>query len=352
MYKQISVGEDTYKLSFKPFSTAITHSGLLPSAKGNQYIIESSRSCLYNISNHNHDEEMNKSKKAIVTFLNLCYDFIETNYKVIFERENYFILSNRGTYAIIVLIGSLNQFLTDNNKVNLNSTPKERFSEVEKYLIVLLDYLSQIPSEEEANLLKLYGSGAESGWLRFFQSIINKSFPEYNPRELIDWQERQDDQLQDEGRRYSIAIEKNMKRIVLEKIQTLYQENWELEINSIKRECMKRAEEENEKHYKEGLNRKSSTVWTEMFNITDYKTIIDKYWAKTPEGSVKEDFTTYSEDFSIDIGQGFNSKPDRIRWISFFNSYRNQLAHEGTKEKGLNKEEVEFLKKIYDHFEN
>ena len=351
LYKQISVGEDTYKLSFKPFSTAITHSGLLPSAKGNQYIAENSRSCLYNISNHNHDDEMNRSKKAIVTFLNLCYDFVETNYKEIYQRENYFILSNRGTYAFIVLIGNLNQFLTDNNKVNLNSTPKERFSEIEKYLVVLLDYLSQIGGEEEANLLKLYGSGAESGWLRFFQSVVNIKFQDYNPKELIDWRERQDVELQDEGRRYSIAIEKHMKRIVLDKIKTLYGDKLELEINSIKRECLKRAEEENEKHYKEGLN-KEETIWTEMFNINDYKSIIDKYWAKIPEGTNKVDFSTYSDDFSIDIGQGFNSKSDRIKWISFFNSYRNQLAHEGTKEKGLNKEGVDFLKRIYEHFEN
>ncbi len=40
----------------------------------------------------------------------------------------------------------------------------------------------------------------------------------------------------------------------------------------------------------------------------------------------------------------------RIKWISRFNSYRNLWAHEGTKEKRLNKEEVEFLEKKHKHF--
>jgi DNA sulfur modification protein DndB len=86
-----------------------------------------------------------------------------------------------------------------------------------------------------------------------------------------------------------------------------------------------------------------------MFNINDYKTIIEKYWAKRPENE-DATFTTFEKDFSIDIGDGIGSKPKGLKWISFFNSYRNLWAHEGTKEKRLNKEEVEFIEKIHNHF--
>jgi DNA sulfur modification protein DndB len=139
--------------------------------------------------------------------------------------------------------------------------------------------------------------------------------------------------------------------MVLDKIKFLYKDDWELEINSIKRECSKRAEEENEKNYKEGLKKKN-VQWTEMFNINDYKAIIEKYWTKTPEKiDEKIAFKTFEQQFSVDVGYGFHSKAEKIKWVSFFNSYRNLWAHEGTKEKRLNKEEVNFLEKINQHFE-
>ena len=352
LFDKISVGEDSSILAFKPFTTALLNSGLLPNAKGNKYIEESIKASLYNTNNQDHNDEMIKAKKKVVQLINLCYDFVEENYPTIFEREKYFIVSNRGTYAFITLIGSLNTFLTEKGILNHNSTPKERFSEIEKYLTALLDYLKNIPKEEEENQLALLGAGADVKWLRFFQTIINKKFKEYEPVELIDWKERQDEQLQDEGRKYGIAIEKQMKHFVLDKIKKLFGDNWELEINNIKRECQDRAEKEKEKNYKEGLGKKE-IHWTEMFNINDYKTIILKYWTTMPETAKdKEGFKTFNDKFSIDIGSGFNSKNERIKWISYFNSYRNLWAHEGTKEKRLNKEEVKFLLNIYSHFYN
>ena len=51
----------------------------------------------------------------------------------------------------------------------------------------------------------------------------------------------------------------------------------------------------------------------------------------------------------IDVGYGFNSKAERLKWLSVFNSHRNNWAHAGTKEKGLNREEVNFLQVVYDH---
>lgn len=227
-------------------------------------------------------------------------------------------MSPRGTFAFIGLIGSLNKFLAGKKIVSYSTTPKERFSFIEKYLTVLLDYINKISKEEETTQLTLLGSGADIKWLRFFQTIINSKFRDYEPLELVDWKERQDEQLQDEGRKYGVAIEKKMKKIVIEKIKILYKKNWELEINSIKRECQDRAEKEMEKNYKEGL--KDEVIpWTEMFNINDYKSIIEKYWTKVPDNEQEKiGFSTFQDDFSINIGAGFNSKGERIKWISLF----------------------------------
>ncbi len=349
LFEKISVGEDKSALSFKPFSTALSSSDLLPSAKGNQYSENAVLYSLYDTSNHDHNNEMIKCKKNIVSLLILAYDFVEQQYPDIWKADKSFILSNRGTFAYICLIDSLNKFLIDKGKISKTTDNQTRFSYMSKYLKSLLDFLkNEISDEEKEKQLSLLGAGADTKWLRFFQSIINKKHSDYYPEELLDWNERQDEELQNKGRSLGIEIEKKMKKIVLINMQKLYGEDWELEINSIKRECQSRAEQEMEKYYKEGLGRKQID-WTEMFNINDYKSIIEKYWTKTPD-ITEPSFITFEKEFSIDIGEGLGSKAKCLKWISYFNSYRNLWAHEGTKEKRLNKEEVVFIEKIHKHF--
>lgn len=352
LYNMISVGEDKAILTFKPFTAALSNSNLLPTAKGNKYNPDSLIASLYDTNNQDHNKEMYKAKKKVVDFIIACYDFVEQHYPEIFNKEKYFITSNRGTYAFISVIGNLNKFETEKENLNINTETESRFDSIKKYLTTLLEQLSNLEKEEEERQLTLLGAGADTKWLRFFQSLINKKHPDYNPPELIDWNERQNDELQSEGRKYGVEIEKYMKKQVLKNLKDLFKENWELEINSIKRECLKRAEEEKERNYKEGLGVKD-IHWTEMFNINDYKTIIKKYFTKSPQDfelDPVDGFVPYKDLFSVDIGEGFNSTDQRIKWISRFNSYRNLWAHEGTKEKRLNKEEVEFLEKIHKHF--
>jgi DNA sulfur modification protein DndB len=351
LFNKIEIGADPAILSAKFFEKAFKDSNLLPKAKGNKYDEETTMSCLYDTNNLNHNDEMLKTKKRLVKLISLCYEFVEDNYSEIYNRDKYFILSNRGTYAFVALIGSLNKFLTETRQLNISSNPIERFNGMEKYLVSLFEHIQNITKEEETRILGLLGATADVKWLRYFQSIINSKFHEYKPIELIDWIERQDEELQDEGRKYGVAIEKHMKKVVLHNIKILFKENWELEINSIKRECSNRANEEMERNYREGLPSREID-WTEMFNIYDYKTIIKKYWAKTPSesSSIESSFRTFQSEFSIDIGDGIHGAAESIKWISKFNSFRNMWAHEGTKEKRLNREEVKFLEMLYNHF--
>lgn len=348
LFNKISVGEDSSMLSFKSFADALSKSGLLPTAKGNQYKPESIQTSLYNIGNQNYNDEMQRCKKNIVQLINLCYEFIEEKYPEIFNREQYFFISNRGTYAYINLIGNLNSFETNQGRLNVKSTPKERFESIEKYLKALLEQIKNIDAKEEETILGAYGTGGEVKWLRFFQYLVNKRFDEYEPDELIIWKEKQDEDLQNEGRKYSVEIEKHIKQKVIEKLKALFGDNWDIEIGKIQRECENRAKEEIEKQWKEGLGRKD-IKWTDMFMISDYKYIIEKYWINKPEPTLNG-FVNFQDEFSFDAGYGFKSKGERIKWISLFNSYRNILAHEGSKEQGLDKEQVNFLKTIHKHF--
>lgn len=347
LYNKISIGEDKALLSARPFAQALTRSGLLPFAKGKIFIAESGGSSLYNINNKDLGSEMIRARNSIVKFINLSYQFVDEKFHDIFERERYFIVSNRGTYAFICLIGSLNVFESDRKNVNVKTSSENRFKVIEKYLNALLMQIQELPDEDEEHMLSKLGSGSENAWLRFFQNLVNQKHPEYEPLDLIDWKERQDQELQDTGRKLGTIIEKFIKKTVISTLKDLFGDDWDIEIGAIQRECVNRAAQETEKLYKEGLGRKS-IPWTDMFFVSDYKAIIEKYWTKTPS-QTPVGFKSFNEVFSIDCGHGFNSKAEKIKWLSFFNSYRNNWAHAGTKEKGLNRSEVAFLQSIHDH---
>lgn len=347
LYHKISIGEDKAQLSANPFATALAKSGLLPIAKGNNYEPETTESSLYNTNNHNHSSEMERARNSIVKFLNLCYEYVEDNFPDVFERERYFIVSNRGTYAFISLIGSLNAFESERGNVNVKTPANDRCVVIEKYLKVLLTQIQAIPEKEAELLLGKLGRGSEDAWFRVFQNLVNQKYPEYEPLALIDWKERQDQDLQDNGRKLGTDIEKYMKSTIITQLKKLFDKNWDIEIGAIQRECENRAKEQVEKLYKEGLGRQE-IPWTDMFYVTDYKKIIEKYWTKEPD-PLPFEFVSFDKIFAIDAGYGFNSKAEKLKWLSVFNSHRNNWAHAGTKEKGLNREEVNFLRTIHNH---
>jgi DNA sulfur modification protein DndB len=346
LFNKITIGEDSAELTFKPFYTALSNCSLLPKAKGNEYIEGTTESALYDYNNLDNEKVMRKSKKDVVNFLNKSYDYMEENFPDLYNNEK-FIISNRGTYAFIMLIGSLHKFVFDEGIITRQTTIKERFENIEKYLSVLGNGLKNLSTEEKEKYLMMKGSSADTSWFKLFQIIVNKQFPEYEPKDLVDWKERQDKKLQEKAREYIETIEKNMKEKVLANLKELFGDKWELEINSYKRKCLERVEAEKEKQYKEGMPIKDRH-WTEMLTIMDYKNLIEKYWTRKVEN---DKFEPFEKIFSIDIGEDFNSKSDKVKWISYLNSYRNIIAHSATKESGLNHEEVAILEKIYRHFD-
>lgn len=351
LYNKIDVGEDKAILKFKPFVTALQQSGLLPSARGNQYIKETVDTSLYDTNNHNYNQEMLRTKKKIVQLIILCYEFIEQQYHDIYttESKENLILSNRGTYPFIVLIGKLNIFLTKNNTLTFESSPKERFEKIERYLDALLLGVRNLSNDSKKEILAMYGSDIK--WLRYFQSIVNKVFPEYNPLDLVEWNEREDEELQSKGVKYSDAIELYMKNTVINILKKLYTNTWEVKITEIKIKCSERALKE--QHHNDKNNLGSEDIdWTEMFYITDYKAIIEKHWSKQPQ-IADANFRSFQEVFAYrsDLNEDFNSKSDKIKWILTFNQYRNKRTHSATKGKKLNKKEIQFLQNIYNHFQ-
>lgn len=345
LFGKIALGEDRAVLTAKPFADALHRCGLLPTAKGNSFVNDGKNTSLYDINVQEHTKEMRDARARIVSVLNACYELAEEYFEDDDTTLKSFIIYNRGTYAFVNLIGSVNTVLTERGTVDLHTPTEDRLTALDRYLRALFDALKNIGEEDRSLLLGKLGSGAEVTWLRMFQSFVNKRLPEYNPPELLDWRERQDKELQNEGRELGTTIERHLKTVVVSNLKAIFDENWDIEIGAIQRECERRAKEQMEKNYKEGLGRQD-IPWTDMFGVSDYKKIIEKYWGRAPEPR-PDSFETFEEQFALDMGHGFNSKAEKLKWLSFFGSYRNTWAHEGTKEKGLNRAEVEFLKEVH-----
>ncbi|WP_322298471.1 DGQHR domain-containing protein [Brevundimonas sp.] len=348
LYGKISLGEDKAELQAKPFADALLRSGLIPEANGNRLVEDPPGSSLYDVGNTDHKSEMPKARTRVTQLLNRCYEFLEEACATHEKILSTYVLSNKGTFAIVRLVGSLHAFECGKGSLSISSSSDERMDSLRKYLKSLVEALLIIDRENPDVLLGKHGSGAETVWLRTFQLAISDRFPAYDPPELQDWRERQDKALQDRGRELGTQIERHIKASVIYQLKILFGENWDIEIGSIQRECETRAKEQIEKNYKEGLGRQN-IPWTDQFFISDYKTIIERYWTRAPDEPIPG-FKTFEQQFSIDVGQGFKSKSERVKWLSLFSSLRNLWAHEGTKEKGLNQHEVDLLKKIHDQF--
>lgn len=345
LYNKISLGEDRAVLQAKPFADALIRCKLLPEARGNKFLEGTSASSLYDATNADHSDEMTKARDRAVSFINACYELAEDAFGKDKEALNTYVLSNRGSFAFISLVGDLHAFEATQGSISIKSSTDQRIQAISKYLLVLFKALQSMTPDEAEILTGKLGSGAEITWLRSFQGYVQGKFADYNPPELQDWKERQDKALQNEGRALGTKIERHMKHFIIAQLKALFGDNWDIEIGAIQRECETRAKEQIEKNYKEGLGREE-IPWTDQFFVKDYKTIIEKYWTKRPDNQPNSE--SFEQHFSIDVGHGFNSKTEKIKWVSLFNTLRNNWAHEGTKEKGLNKSDVELLLKIHD----
>ena len=332
LFSKISVGEDNAKLTFKPFDTALSKSSLLPKAKNKTYVADTDV-CLYDCNNLNHNKAMNDAKKRIFHLIRDCYSYMQTElgndlYTTFFE-------DNRGTYAFIVLLGSLNKHLIYSSKLSQKSTTQEQIDAMCPFLNALANYLKTLPDEDRNTLFVVKGQGADTTWLYMFENSINSVFTDFKPDGLMAWKESQDEDLQQEGQNYGKQIEFLLHNRIIDKLQDLYGHKWEQTIAGIKGKCWQRmlvvADD----------NQIDENNWPDYLEPTDFKEILEKNWQIKKEND--ENYVTFETEFSIKISenQPFKSKPDKLKWLSDLISYRKSWT--STKPKPLSRAQVEEL---------
>jgi len=331
--RKISIGEDTAKLTFKPFDTALSQSSLLPKATAKEFT-KYTDVCLYNTKCVEHNKAMNDSQKRISNLIKECYAYVY--YKMNEgHNEEYekFIECNRGTYAFVSLISSFNEHLIHLGELAQDSSTKDQIEKMAPYFDALIDYLCDMPIDDKSQILLIKGAGADTLWLRKYQNAIHNKITTYNPEGLDEWLETQDKGLQEEGKKLGKRIEKIVKLKVLNKLEDLYGNTWENQIKSIKGKCLMRMDDNEDAN---------DFDWTDYIILQDLKEIIDSRWSASKEDD--ETFITFEKEFSIQVTEAFKTKTDKLKWINDLISFSKSWTT--TKGRALSQAEVNEMSSI------
>ena len=331
--RKISIGEDSAKLAFKPFDTALSQSSLLPKATSKEFT-KHTDVCLYNTNCVDASKAMYDSQRRVSNLIKDCYAYVyhkmSNEHKDEYEQ---FIECNRGTYAFISLIASLNEILISNNILSQTSSTKEQVDKMSTYFDVLIDYLCDMPTEDKSLILLSKGAGADTFWFRKYQNAIHRKISSYNPEGLNAWLETQNKDLQEEGKKFGRQIEKDIKTRILSKLEDLYGETWENKVKKIKGKCFQRMDDNDDSEMQD---------WTDFMTLQDYKEIIDTNWNVRKEDD--NSFKTFEDEFSIKVSESFRTKTEKLKWINDLISFSK--AWTTTKGRALSQVEVNEIQSI------
>lgn len=330
LYNKISIGEDGALLAFKPFDTAFSKSGLIPSATQTHWSGDTDI-CIYDTAETNSDKAMKESRKKITSFVNGVYETLEQHLDP--EKNQDYLFSNRATYAIITLIGSLHKYLIKSGAISKASSVSDRLIAIRPYFEALANSINSISEEDNVAMKGYLGQGADTFWLRMFQNMVNKVYPEYEPEELVLFKETQDESVQNEGHDLKIEIKDLLKQAVFSCHETVHGAKWENTLASNKNECEARILKEIADNENDSLD---NYDWKEWLEIPDFKQIIDKNFSND----------IFVKVFSIDLGDGIRTKKERLLWLSKIEQPK------GKKHDSLTRMDINKLWLIRDHLAN
>lgn len=330
LYNKISVGEDPSLLAFKPFDTALGRSGLIPKATSTQWTGDTDV-CIYNTNETDIDKAMKDSRTRITKFIDGGYaiaDSIMTE-----EVKQDYLFSNRATFAFIALLGSLHSYLIKINVINPLSSIPDRIAAISPYIQHLANSLNNLSDEDNRIIKGVLGQGADTFWLRSYQNIINKQFPEYAPEELIEWKETQDQSLQQEGAERKADIRRQLRILLFARLEMVYGKKWLNNVAILKNAVEGRIIKEYGDNDEFNM---SEYDWKDYLEVSEYRDVIEKNFS----------YQEFEEVFAINIGLAFKSKKDKLGWMALISEPK------GKKTSALTRSDLNRLELINAHLAN
>lgn len=307
LFNKISIGEDKSDLTFAPFSNALSNSGLVPAGKQTHFCGDN-EGCIYDFNETESEKAMLKARKEISSFLIKSYNYLEELLDN--DKKDKFLFSNRATYAIIVLIGSLHKHLIVSGKITKSEDIVNRVEKLKPYLKSLCDGLNNLPEEQSAEIKGIQGKQAESVWLHHYQNLVNIKHNDYQPESLMKWRETLNKDIQLAGEELVKQILDLLHTTVWYNLRECYGDDYLRKLFYVQREC----EDKIIKVYgdQDGFELKNYN-WEDELCIVHYKDIISENFCRQE----------FMNNYSIDIGEGIRTKKEKLQWLVFCDKASN-----------------------------
>lgn len=327
LFNKISIGEDQASLSSVFFDKGLANSGLIPKAKQTKWI-GNTDTCLYDINETNVEKAMQDARKRIVQFVNGCYEIADE--AMADDTKPTFLYSNRATFPFVSIIGLLHAFLYTCGEIESSTSIKDRVNKLKPYIEALSEGLNNLPEVEATFLTGAQGQGAETKWLRAYQNIVNKAFPEYDPEELQQWRETRDEKIQEEGEDVKDDIRQILQKLFFIKLEEVYGSNYEKNIAKLKNSCEGKiiSQYEDDDNFDMGEH-----DWKDFIELSEYKEYIEKNYSHDE----------FSETFGISLSDKDTSKKAKLAWFALIERTN------GKKHSGLTRSDINRLWYIQKH---
>jgi len=271
----------------------------------------------------NIDEAFNKLSK----FLILGFEYIKENTENEWNKEDSIIVINKGIYALIRIFSDIVDHLIQKEAINSNQKPSQIFSEVKPYLDPIIKFFKNMDIKTREELKTAYGGGGDTKYWRKLQLIINKVYPEFNPKGLGDYIQAEKKEYNEEAFKIIRDIETYFKKFIKNKLIDKYGDDWFEDgvPPNIQDEAVKLAQQ------KKRELKKEQDPWDNI-HLINYREIVLKNWKDLFDKS----FTRPSEK---KLG---GDKKKKTEWMVKLNKLRNKNFHTYS----VTKEEIEFLRDL------
>jgi DNA sulfur modification protein DndB len=225
------------------------------------------------------------------------------------DAEGGFISRNIGVASIITIMWDIVDYLRKRKYIDFEKYESTRiYDEVKPYLILIVDFISNLNREDLQNMSKQWGSTGVSKVRREFQKVIYEKEISFQPEGLLQYIKDSSGMFNEETDSISDELQRAINRHIIGTLKSVHgnEDNkwWRLGIpKQIQKDCAIKSIETDPPEPPENF-----------LLLLDYQKIISSSW------------TLFGDTYTPpDMKHG--KKDDKLTWFNRYNTIRNKVKH-------------------------
>lgn len=223
--------------------------------------------------------------------------------------EGGFVARNIGVSSLIVIAWDIVEFLRKEKNITFEKLSAESiFDEVQPYLILVIDFIENLSSEDLRNMSTQWGSTGVSKVRREFQKAIHEKYQKFQPAGLLQYIKESSGIFNEETRMTIFQVQKAIRNFIFDSLKREFGQSsekwWRLGVpKQIQKDCAVKSIEADPPEPPENF-----------LLVLDYQRIIKANWKLLGDTFTPPELKQANKD-------------DRLSWFDKFNSIRNRVMH-------------------------